>query len=274
MLYGATLTPVLLADLPLLAAVVGFFTLQFALESITGQHRFLSALQKGCVMSACYISPLGTPKVVLAGAAWLCYSIVVTRFHAAQRTSARPIRVWWEALPVLQTGLATAGKADVAALVLCAALSLATLVLSEPEELCRWFGNLLLVLWGGAFGLRFAASSLLQVRCTRGAAPSCASLTNAHLRSCHSTRAAKTRSPACAAAACSAAARCPPFSCCADACSLRRTLERPFFRLGHACREAFRGRHTTVLRRGHAGRCAAPVLKGWRRPGRIERLGR
>lgn len=170
MLYAAAVTPVLLADLSLLCAVVGFYTLQFALEAITGgQHRFLSALQVGSVLSACYISPLGTPKVMLASAAWLCYSIVLARFHAARRALARPIRMWWDALPVLQAGLNTASKADAAVLVLCAALSLVTMGLSEPEELCSWFGNLLLVLWGGAFGLRFAASSLLQLSLdTRG----------------------------------------------------------------------------------------------------------
>ena len=172
-LYGAALTPLLLADDSLLYAVVGLYTLQFALESITGQHRFLSALQKGSVMSACYISPLGTPKVVLAMTAWLCHSVVFARFHAARRALARPIRMWWEALPVLQTALSAASKADMAVLALCAALSLVTLALSEPDELCRWFGNLLMVMWGGAFGLRFAASSLLQVRGRRWS-PACA----------------------------------------------------------------------------------------------------
>ena len=171
-LYGAALTPVLLAENVLLCAVVGVYTLQFALESITGQHRFLSALQKGSVMSACYISPLGTPKVVLAATAWLCHTVVFARFHAARRALARPIRMWWEALPVLQTALSTASKADMAVLALCAALSLVTLALSEPDELCRWFGNLLMVMWGGAFGLRFAASSLLQVRGCRWS-PAC-----------------------------------------------------------------------------------------------------
>ena len=173
-LYGAALTPVLLADNMLLCAVVGVYTLQFALESITGQHRFLSALQKGSVMSACYISPLGTPKVVLAATAWLCHTVVFARFHAARRALGRPIRMWWEALPVLQTALSAANKADKAVLALCAALTLVTLALSEPDELCRWFGNLLLVMWGGAFGLRFAASSLLQVRACCARCSGCA----------------------------------------------------------------------------------------------------
>lgn len=164
MLYGAALTPVLLADLPLLCAVLGLYCLQFALESITGQHRFLSAMQNGSVLSACYTSTLGTPKVVLAGAALLCKSVVVSRFTAARR--GQPIRRWWEALPVLHSALSVANTADVVALLLCAALSLVTLALSEPDVLCRWFGNLLLVLWG-VFGLRFMASSLLQVRSTR-----------------------------------------------------------------------------------------------------------
>jgi len=228
-LYGAALTPVLLAENVLLCAVVGVYTLQFALESITGQHRFLSALQKGSVMSACYISPLGTPKVVLAATAWLCHTVVFARFHAARRALARPIRMWWEALPVLQTALSAASKADMAVLALCAALTLVTLALSEPDELCRWFGNLLLVMWGGAFGLRFAASSLLQV--CAGCGQRCYVLLtrcgDAFRRSCRLTRVAKMCWRVCAAAACSAVPRFQRCCCCAGACSLHtRRVER------------------------------------------------
>ena len=211
MFYAAALTPVLLADLPLLCAVTGLYALQFALESITGQHRFRIALQQGGVLAACYISPLGTPKLVLAGAAWVFHATVAARIRAARRALARPIRVWWEALPVLHAAASTASKGDVAVLVLCAALGCVTLALSEPQELCRWFGNLLLVLWGGAFGLRFAASSLLQVRGNESEGFVWPAMTLYARRSCRWTRVARTCSRRCAAAACSGP---PRLRCC------------------------------------------------------------
>jgi hypothetical protein len=166
MLYAALLAPVVLADARLLAAVVAVYVLQCALEAITGHHRFLHALHQGAVLAACWTSRHGSLKVVLVSLVWLCATRGEARLAVARAALGRPLRVWTDLTELVQLVVHSITRADLAKATAGAAVAVACFAWGEPAALAQWLGNLLLTLWGGSFGLRFTAASLLQVRQT------------------------------------------------------------------------------------------------------------
>jgi hypothetical protein len=180
MAYAGALTPAVLGDAPLAAALLLVYTLQFGLEAITGHNRFAHAIQRGCVLAACWGAQHGALKVALVAAVWACNAALEARVVAARRELGRPLRSWADVAALLRLVARSVTAVDTAAAGAAAVAALAAVAWAQPAVLAHWLANLLLVLWGGSFGLRYTAASVLQVCCGCGipkVAAACVSLT-------------------------------------------------------------------------------------------------